>query len=76
MMQFFGVSTRFYYTHILDCPDQQFIFHKIKEYYKFEVKEKDLEKQDVYINGQTYELDGSMHIDSRHRTQNQQRTIL
>lgn len=58
------------YTHILDCPDQKFIFSKIKEYYKFDVKEKDLDKQHVYINGQTYELDGSMHIDSLHRTTN------
>ena len=33
------------YTHILDCPDQKFIFNKIKEYYKFEVEEKELDKE-------------------------------
>ena len=62
----FWVSDRLAdFTPLIDCPDQKIIFDKIKEYYKFEVGE--FRDEDIYINGQTYELEGQMHIDCSHK---------
>ena len=53
-------------TPLTECEYQQQIFAKICEYYKF--TDIDVDDDNIYINGQTYKLDGSMHIDSEHRT--------
>ena len=49
---------------IADCWHQKKILDVISDYYKFKTFKVD--NQNIYINGQTYELDGSMHIDSGH----------
>ena len=51
---------------IADCWHQKKILDVISDYYRFKTFKVD--NENIYINGQTYELDGSMHIDSGHRT--------
>ena len=49
---------------ITDCWHQKKILDVISDYYKFKTFKVD--NQNIYINGQTYGLDGSMHIDGEH----------
>jgi hypothetical protein len=46
---------------ILECPIQQFIFEQIQKTAKFRVI--DYRDEHIYINGQTYMLDGTLHAD-------------
>jgi len=51
-------------VNLIDCPLQKLTFETIKDYYKFTVKPKPSDDKNIYLNGQTYELDGGQHIDS------------
>lgn len=46
---------------ILDCPIQNYIFEKIQTVLNFDVI--DCRDEHTYINGQTYMLDGTFHMD-------------
>ena len=50
-------------VNLVDCSLQKKTFETIKDYYKFTVKPKPSDDR-IYLNGQTYELDGEQHIDS------------
>ena len=51
-------------TELQDCNLQKEIFSRIKEYFKFTVKESEYDRQNCFLNGQTYELDGAEHTDN------------
>lgn len=51
-------------VNLIDCPLQKKTFEIIKDYYKFTVKSKPSDDDMIYLNGQTYELDGGQHIDT------------
>lgn len=48
-------------SEILDCPIQKFIFEKVQKTIEFDIV--DYSDEHIYINGQTYMLDGTSHMD-------------
>lgn len=51
-------------TKLINCKHQNQIFDTIQKYYKFKVIPKEVDKEHIYINGQTINLEGEFHIDS------------
>ena len=62
-------------VNLVDCSLQKKTFETIKDYYKFTVKPKPSDNDMIYLNGQTYELDGEQHIDSLAKNSNVNETF-